>query len=228
MGNLTNKISGVITKAMDTWQETLLFVLSPLYSVDREKFLLKQFNNKCDNTSPAEKFGTARVKENSNKHIKHHTLFTVFLTFLSTIPQTGWIVVVLAILDFIQTQVVTFVLTEKLQYLYLKPENNTQNTSLFDPSKEVSIIRKIIIIVAGYLIRQGLKYAARKVIVRVCILNVLKQLLKLIEYNVVSVTELDGYIELLVSIITALVSGLVAWLLFYPMMIAYRNKLEKI
>lgn len=227
MGTVKSKISGIIDKAMETWQGTLLHVLSPLYSVDRGKFLHKQFNDECKDFSPTEKFGKTKVRANANKHVKHHTMFTVFLTFLSTIPQTGWIVVVLAVLDFIQTQVVTFVLTEKLQYLYLKPEETTESTSLFDPSKEVSIVRKVIIIVAGYLVRQGLKYAARKVIVRVCILNVLKQLMKLVEYNVVSVTELDGYIETLVGIITALVSGLVAWLLFYPMMVSYTNKLEK-
>lgn len=225
--NIKRKISGIINKAMDTWQDTLLHVLSPLYSVDRGTFLRKQFDDECNEVCPVEKFGKSQVRANADRHVKHHTMFTVFLTFLSTIPQTGWIVVALAVLDFIQTQVVTFVLTEKLQYLYLKPEDTTENTSLFDPSKEVSIVRKIIIIVAGYLVRQGLKYAARKVVVRVCILNVLKQLMKLAEYNVVTVSELDGYIETLVGVITALVSGLVAWLLFYPMMVAYTNKLEK-
>lgn len=212
---------------MTTWQSTLLYVLSPLYSIDREGFLRKQFGNECREVSPAEQFGKKKVRENADKQIKHHTMFTVFLTFLSTIPQSGLIVMILAVLDFIQTQVVTLVLTEKLQFLYLKPKESAENSTLFDPAKEVPLIKRISIIVFGYLVRQGLKYAARKVIVRVCILNLLKQLMKLIEHNYITQAELEGFIEILVGLLTALVSGFVAWLLFYPMMVSYTNKIEE-
>jgi hypothetical protein len=166
------------------------------------------------------------VKKASNKAIVFHCVVVSAISFFLAIPQTGWPMYTACAIDFIQFQIVVFILTQKLIFIYGNPKSETHADkkvdgkvliSLGNEVKHDKIISRTMTSLLGMAVSTFIKRMAQKLIVRVFLLNLFKQASRILGLSI-SKDAFDAGLDIAVAITCAIVCAAVSYVLFYPMM----------
>lgn len=213
--------------ATGMWDSVLLTGLRlPFAIVDRGTYLKRLFKRSFDDCSPINVLPKGDVKETTNRAIIYHCAIVSTLSFLLAIPQTGWPMYTACVLDFLQFQLMVFVLTQKLVFIYGNPKSEEHTDkkiegdtliSLGNEAKHDQIIKRTMTSLLGMAVSTFIKRMAQKLIVRVFLLNVFKQVSRILGLTI-SKEAFDAGLDIAVTITCAIVCAVVSYLLFYPMM----------
>jgi len=222
-----DRIQKMVQSMTSMWDKVLLTGLRlPFAVVDRDSYLKRVFKRAFNDCSPINTLPKSDVKTASNRAIKYHCIFVSALSFLLAIPQTGWPMYTACVIDFLQFQLVVFVLTQKLIFIYGNPksEEHTENEvegdvliSLGNEAKHDQIIKRTMTSLLGMAVSTFIKRMAQKLIVRLFLLNVFKQFSRILGLTI-SKEAFDAGLDIAVAITCAIICAVVSYLLFYPMM----------
>ncbi len=221
------RIQNVIKRVTAVWDSVLLTGLRlPFAIVNRDSYLKRIFGRSFNDCSPIDVLPRDDVKAASNRSVLFHTIVVSALSFLLAIPQTGWQMYMACVVDFLQFQIVVFILTQKLVFMYGNPksEEHTEKKvegkvliSLGNEAKHDKIISRTMTSLLGMAVSTFIKRMAQKLIVRVFLLNVFKQFSRILGLSV-SKEAFDAGLDIAVAITCAIVCAVVSYILFYPMM----------
>ncbi|MBQ0156127.1 MAG: hypothetical protein KBT22_06075 [Bacteroidales bacterium] len=222
-----DRIQKLVQSMTAAWDSVLLTGLRlPFAVVDRDSYLKRIFKRRFDDCSPIDMLPKDDVKKASNRAITAHCIFVSAFSFLLAIPQTGWPMYTACVVDFLQFQLVVFVLTQKLVFMYGNPksEEHTEKKiegdtliTLGNEAKHDQIIKRTMTSLLGMAVSTFIKRMAQKLIVRLFLLNVFKQVSKILGLTI-SKEAFDAGLDIAVAITCAIVCAVVSYLLFYPMM----------
>lgn len=222
-----NRIQKVVKKVTSMWDNVLLTGLRlPFAVVDRDSYLKRVFKRHFDDCSPINVLPKQDVKKASNKAIIYHCIFVSALSFLLAIPQTGWPMYTACVVDFLQFQIVVFILTQKLVFMYGNPKTEEHVDTkvegdvlitLGNEAKHDQIVKRAVTSLLGMAVSTFIKRMAQKLIVRVFLLNVFKQFSRILGLTI-SKEAFDAGLDIAVAITCAIICAIVSYLLFYPMM----------
>ena len=225
--SIQSQIKGIIQKFTTIWDSVLLTGLRlPFAVVDRDSYLKRIFKRTFNDCSPIDVLPKQEVKDASNKAIIYHCVIVSALSFLLAIPQTGWPMYTACVVDFIQFQIVVFILTQKLVYIYGNPKSETHTDknvdgeiliSLNNEAKHDKIVSRTMTSLLGMAVSTFIKRMAQKLIVRVFLLNIFKQVSRIFGLSI-SKNAFDVGLDIAVAITCAIVCAAVSYVLFYPMM----------
>ncbi|MBO7626985.1 MAG: hypothetical protein J6S93_05455, partial [Paludibacteraceae bacterium] len=183
--SIQSQIKDIIQKLTTIWDSVLLTGLRlPFAVVDRDSYLKRIFKRSFDKCSPVNVLPKSDVKKASNKAIVFHCVVVSAISFFLAIPQTGWPMYTACAIDFIQFQIVVFILTQKLIFIYGNPKSETHADkkvdgkvliSLGNEVKHDKIISRTMTSLLGMAVSTFIKRMAQKLIVRVFLLNLFKQ-----------------------------------------------------
>lgn len=225
--SIQSQIKDIIQKLTTIWDSVLLTGLRlPFAVVDRDSYLKRIFKRSFDKCSPVNVLPKSDVKKASNKAIVFHCVVVSAISFFLAIPQTGWPMYTACAIDFIQFQLVVFILTQKLIFIYGNPKSETHADkkvdgkvliSLGNEVKHDKIISRTMTSLLGMAVSTFIKRMAQKLIVRVFLLNLFKQASRILGLSI-SKDAFDAGLDIAVAITCAIVCAAVSYVLFYPMM----------
>ncbi|MBQ8020137.1 MAG: hypothetical protein IJ263_07040 [Paludibacteraceae bacterium] len=225
--SIQSQIKDIIQKLTTIWDSVLLTGLRlPFAVVDRDSYLKRIFKRSFDKCSPVNVLPKSDVKKASNKAIVFHCVVVSAISFFLAIPQTGWPMYTACAIDFIQFQIVVFILTQKLIFIYGNPKSETHADkkvdgkvliSLGNEVKHDKIISRTMTSLLGMAVSTFIKRMAQKLIVRVFLLNLFKQASRILGLSI-SKDAFDAGLDIAVAITCAIVCAAVSYVLFYPMM----------
>ena len=225
--SIQSQIKDIIQKLTTIWDSVLLTGLRlPFAVVDRDSYLKRIFKRSFDKCSPVNVLPKSDVKKASNKAIVFHCVVVSAISFFLAIPQTGWPMYTACAIDFIQFQIVVFILTQKLIFIYGNPKSETHADkkvdgkvliSLGNEVKHDKIISRTMTSLLGMAVSTFIKRMAQKLIVRVFLLNLFKQASRILGLSI-SKDAFDAGLDIAVAITCAIVCAVVSYVLFYPMM----------
>ena len=225
--SIQSQIKDIIQKLTRIWDSVLLTGLRlPFAVVDRDSYLKRIFKRSFDKCSPVNVLPKSDVKKASNKAIVFHCVVVSAISFFLAIPQTGWPMYTACAIDFIQFQIVVFILTQKLIFIYGNPKSETHADkkvdgkvliSLGNEVKHDKIISRTMTSLLGMAVSTFIKRMAQKLIVRVFLLNLFKQASRILGLSI-SKDAFDAGLDIVVAITCAIVCAAVSYVLFYPMM----------
>lgn len=225
--SIQSQIKDIIQKLTTIWDSVLLTGLRlPFAVVDRDSYLKRIFKRSFDKCSPVNVLPKSDVKKASNKAIVFHCMVVSAISFFLAIPQTGWPMYTACAIDFIQFQIVVFILTQKLIFIYGNPKSETHADkkvdgkvliSLGNEVKHDKIISRTMTSLLGMAVSTFIKRMAQKLIVRVFLLNLFKQASRILGLSI-SKDAFDAGLDIAVAITCAIVCAAVSYVLFYPMM----------
>lgn len=222
-----DRIQKMVQKMTTMWDNVLLTGLRlPFAVVDRDAYLNRVFKRPFNDCSPINTLPKHDVKAASNRTILRHCLFVSILSFIFAIPQTGWPMYTACVVDFVQFQIVVFVLTQKLVFIYGNPKSEEHTDkkiegdtliSLGNEAKHDQIVKRTMTSLLGMAVSTFIRRMAQKLIVRVFLLNVFKQISRILGLTI-SKDAFDAGLDIAVAITCAIICAVVSYLLFYPMM----------
>lgn len=222
-----SRIQGIVQWATAIWDRVMLTGLRlPFAIVDRDAYLKRVFKRTFNDCSPINVLPKHDVKVASNRAIISHCVFVSALSFLLAIPQTGWPMYTACVVDFLQFQLVVFILTQKLVFMYGNPktEEHTEKKvegdvliTLGNEAKHDQIVKRTMTSLLGMAVSTFIKRMAQKLIVRVFLLNIFKQFSRILGLTI-SKEAFDAGLDIAVALTCAIVCAFVSYLLFYPMM----------
>ncbi len=225
--NVRVQINDIIQKLTAIWDSVLLTGLRlPFAVVDRDAYLKRIFKRSFDDCSPINVLPKSDVKDASNSAIIYHCVIVSAISFLLAIPQKGWPMYTACAVDFIQFQIVVFILTQKLVYIYGNPKSETPVDNKVDgdvlislgkEAKHNKIVSRTMTSLLGMAVSTFIKRMAQKLIVRVFLLNIFKQVSRIFGMSI-SKDAFDVGLDIAVAITCAIVCAVVSYVLFYPMM----------
>lgn len=225
--SIQSQIKDIIQKLTTIWDSVLLTGLRlPFAVVDRDSYLKRIFKRSFDKCSPVNVLPKSDVKKASNKAIVFHCMVVSAISFFLAIPQTGWPMYTACAIDFIQFQIVVFILTQKLIFIYGNPKSETHADkkvdgkvliSLGNEVKHDKIISRTMTSLLGMAVSTFIKRMAQKLIVRIFLLNLFKQASRILGLSI-SKDAFDAGLDIAVAITCAIVCAAVSYVLFYPMM----------
>ena len=225
--SIQSQIKDIIQKLTTIWDSVLLTGLRlPFAVVDRDSYLKRIFKRSFDKCSPVNVLPKSDVKKASNKAIVFHCVVVSAISFFLAIPQTGWPMYTACAIDVIQFQIVVFILTQKLIFIYGNPKSETHADkkvdgkvliSLGNEVKHDKIISRTMTSLLGMAVSTFIKRMAQKLIVRVFLLNLFKQASRILGLSI-SKDAFDAGLDIAVAITCAIVCAAVSYVLFYPMM----------
>lgn len=225
--SIQSQIKDIIQKLTTIWDSVLLTGLRlPFAVVDRDSYLKRIFKRSFDKCSPVNVLPKSDVKKASNKAIVFHCVVVSAISFFLAIPQTGWPMYTACAIDFIQFQIVVFILTQKLIFIYGNPKSETHADkkvdgkvliSLGNEVKHDKIISRTMTSLLGMAVSTFIKRMAQKLIVRIFLLNLFKQASRILGLSI-SKDAFDAGLDIAVAITCAIVCAAVSYVLFYPMM----------
>lgn len=208
----------------------------PFVKIDREKFLKRKFWRKTTpieyqkvlSDGPLAVFSLAEMKKITKREVRLHAIWVGALSFLLAIPSSGVLMWVAIALDFVQFQLFVFVALQKLLYLFGCKTILRENEN-FDKSADwvlllistVMIAKSQVIRAAksamGMAVKQGIQRFTVRMISKLMLLNVMKQVAKWMGV-IVTRDMIAQSAEYVIPFLCALVSGVISLWLFFPMM----------
>ena len=229
MPNENNKQDGIAI-----WNKVMAVAMSfPGVKIDREAFLRKELAIYCTNdqlqeaisTSPCAVLPTTTIDKVAKSCINHHTKRAVALSAIAGIP--GGIAIIGAIpTDLAQYYYHSFVLSQKLAYLYGWPDLCDENGNITDDTCNMLTLLVGIMLGAAAanqaiqkaaegLAGQVAKRLPRMALTKGVIYPLVKQVAKWIGINLTKGTFARGVAKL-VPIFGGLASGALTYAMFHP------------
>lgn len=225
--------------------QSLVFKL-PVVKVDRNRFLRNQLKKELGkeeleraiNESPTTVLTKGQIKKIGDKLILKHSLLTALLTALLTLPNNILLTCIAIVLDILQAQMMIYIITQKLLYLYGHKDLKNGDTIL---KKQISVI--LWIISAVMIGRGGLRKTAKSVAskvtrtiiarvsarvgTRVTMVNLIRQVMK---WAGVTLTQkmISAAIDIIVLSVCSLIAGIFSFWIFYPMANNLNRKLQEV
>lgn len=220
----------MLKKILDIYNEFLILIFKMKIScVDYEKFTK---GNNFENLSTEEK------RKKCKKIINFCTFVSVILTFLATLPLQVYISITLAVLDFLQFQIFLNIVQQKVMYIYQEKDLRTNQTigktngkfllwlqteAMFDMNGSVKNKLKT---AGSFIIRKSISLIFTKSPFRLAVMTFIRQFLKWV--GVVATHELViNSLDILVTVICALIAALVSLWQFYPMCKTFLKNINK-
>lgn len=207
-------------------------ILLPFARIERESYLYNIFSPKYPaetirriiDLSPARCCTADELNKISRGEIILHSTLTATLSALTAIPS-GIAIIPFFIIDIVQFQIFTFLISQKLIYLNSDPkeigltEDNLPDglmfvmTTIMIGKQKISRMLKS---VSGGVIKKVIQRYTSKIVARITILSAIRQSSKWLGLTFTK-EGLEIGSEVLVIILCAFVSGLISFWLFYPM-----------
>ncbi len=231
------EISALYARIMSLYDSAMKAGLKfPFVKIDREKFLKRKFGKKTTpeefqkilDESPLAVLSLAEVEKITKREVRLHAIWVGVLSFLLAIPSSGLLMWAAIAVDFVQFQLFVFVVLQKLLYLFGCKTILRENEN-FDKSADwvlllistVMIAKNQVVRMAksamGVAVKQGIQRFTVRMISKLMVLNVMKQVAKW--FGVIVTRDMIAQsAEYVIPFLCALVSGLISLWLFFPMM----------
>lgn len=213
----------------------------PFVKVNKENYLRKLFAKKLTpeqmelvlSERPLSVLSMEEVKKIAHREVCIHASLVTVLSFVAALPQSGWLMYLCIIFDFIQFQLIVFLILQKLLYLYGCHNLSSSDEGLGNSANWMLLLISTIMIgkhqmmrmaksVAGIAVKQAIQRFAVRMMTKLMIYNVLKQIAKW--FGIVLTKDMVmSAMNMLVPLTCALISGLISLWLFLPM----TNRLER-
>lgn len=206
----------------------------PFVRVDKREYLTKKLSPICDsdkieeaiNSKPANVVGLDKVDKLAKKCVFKHALITSAISCVAAIPANFYIEMLGIVIDVIQFQLFIFIVAQKLMFLY--GHDISKSKDEYGGNATATLWAVSAIMIGAHRVSQTMKTitgsAARKVVLqsaarmgnRIVVVNVLRQVCKWFGLEVTKNT-LIATVDIIVSLLCSLISGMVTFWLFYPM-----------
>lgn len=246
---VVEKALGAYTKLLSLWDSVLKMGLKlPFSRVDKERYLRRVFKSKVKNEEemnlliaekPASLFSEEDIKKITTKEIWKHALCVTVLSTLCALPPDGWLMWLLIAVDFIQFQIFVFIILQKMLYLYGCRNLFEKKEESEDKSMEMMLLIISVVMIGkhqvvrlaksavGMAVKQVIQRFAVRLMTRMVILNLLRQLAKW--FGIVLTKEMVvASLAVIIPVICAVISGLISLWLFMPMVKRLHNHLQEL
>ncbi len=236
-------------KLLRTWDAVLRMGMKlPFSRVDKERYLRRLFRSKVKNEEemqlliterPASLFSEEEISKITTKEIRKHALCVTILSILCALPPDGWLMWLLIVVDFVQFQIFVFVILQKM--LYLHGCRNLFDKETHDENQSMTMMLLIISVVmigkhqvvrlaksaVGMAVKQVIQRFAVRLMTRMVVLNVLRQLAKW--FGIVLTKEMVvASLSVVIPLVCAGISGLISLWLFMPMVKRLHGHLQEL
>ena len=220
-------------------------LMSPWLKVDRQEFLTKVLKNKIDsdtlekvlNGNPKMFVSRTILDKIAQKEIIKQGLYTALISALAAIPSNTLLTLLCAVLDIVQAQLVLYLISQKLLYLYGGKDLTEGKKKLGENMKKLSWVVKVLMIGKTAMIHLSKKLSKKvaktmitKVLLRagsrVWIVSILRQVAKWFGL-VLTKDFMVSAINFIVVGLCAIASAFISFWIFYPPTRRLRNRLRE-
>lgn len=247
---MVNKVTKAYESLLSAWNSILKLGLRlPFSKVDKVRYLRHLFRKKVENETqmerilsdkPSSVLPMSRIEEITTHEIRKHAFWVTFISFLCALPPDGWLMWLLIVVDFIQFQIFVFVILQKMLYIYgCRDLFMAEDAS--DKNKSMDLMMLIVSVVMigksqmvrmaksafGLAVKQVIQRFAVRLLTRMAVLNILRQLGKWFGIVLTKEMVVSG-LSLIVPLVCALISGLISLWLFMPMVKKLHHHLQEL
>lgn len=246
---MIEKAKKTYLKLLSAWDSILKMGLKmPFSRVDKDRYLRRIFSSKVEgdeqinlilSEKPASVFPEDVIDALAVKEIRKHALCVTVLSILCALPPDGWLMWLLILVDFVQFQIFVFVILQKMLYLYgcrslFAEEHLSEDKSVNMMLLLISVVMigkhqvvRLAKSAAGMAVKQVIQRFAVRLMTRMVVLNVLRQLAKW--FGIVLTKEMViSSLSVIIPLLCALISGLISLWLFMPMVRRLHNHLREL
>ncbi len=247
---MVNQIKKTYEKLLSAWNSILKLGLKlPFSKVDKEGYLRHIFRKRVETDAQMETILAERpssvllepqIEAIVSHEIRKHAFGVTFISFLCALPPDGWLMWLLIVVDFIQFQIFVFVILQKMLYIYgCRDLFMAEDAS--DKNKSMDLMMLIVSVVMigksqvmrmaksafGLAVKQVIQRFAVRLLTRMAVLNILRQLAKWFGIVLTKEMVISG-LSLIVPLVCALISGLISLWLFMPMVKRLHRHLQEL
>lgn len=223
----------LLKKILDAYNNFMIMLLRIKFiCVNQPKFMKRQEAMSGGNLS------ASFIKKRCKRLAFICTFTTVFITFLSTLPTQVYISIPLAVIDFLQFQVFLYIIQQQIMYLFGSKDLRGSDGKIdYKNGSYIMWLETNVMLgtndslksklksVGGFVVRKSITLIFTKSPFRLIMITGMRQFLKWFGVLVTHEIVLSS-LDVLVSILCAIIAAGVSLWQFYPMVKRFFKKLE--